>query len=87
MEIEELWTKGLSKCFTEDFDSVRALFLSDFSFAEMCRDFVEINKLSELADAQNPHVHECLVGLKDEILSHFANSDIQHRPLNRVKPN
>lgn len=87
MEIEELWTEGLSKCFAGDFDSVQVLFLTDLSFAEMCRDFVEINKLSEFADAQNPHVQECLVGLKEELLSHFANSDVQHRPLNRMKPN
>ena len=87
MEIEELWTEGLSKCFTGDFDSVRALFLSDQTFAEMCRDFVEINKLSELADAKDPHVHECLAGLKDEILSHFANSDVQGRLMNRATTN
>ncbi|WP_425078713.1 hypothetical protein [Ruegeria denitrificans] len=87
MEIEELWTEGLSECFTEDFDSVCALFLSDQSFAEMCRDFVEITKLSELVDAQDPHVHECLSGLKDEMLSHFANSDVQRRPQIRLKTN
>lgn len=87
MEIDELWTEGLSECFTGDFDGVRAHFLSDQSFAEMCRDFVEIHKLSELADAQEPHVHECLTGLKDEILSHFANADVQRRPLKQLKTN
>ncbi|NOD78499.1 MULTISPECIES: hypothetical protein [unclassified Ruegeria] len=87
MEIEELWTAGLSECFTGEFDSVRALFLSDQNFAEMCRDFVEIHKLSVLADAQDPHVHECLTGLKEEILSHYSDANDRRYPLKHLKMN
>lgn len=77
MEIEYLWEEGLSDFVTGDFEEVRCLYLNHESFAEMCRDFVEINTLHGQVHASNPHVSECLNGLKDEILTYFANSKVR----------
>lgn len=74
MDIEALWEAGLSECFAGDFDRVSTLFSRDEGFAEMCRDFVEINALAISAHPTDPHVRDCLTGLKDEILTHFVNS-------------
>lgn len=74
MDIEALWEAGLSECFAGEFDQVSRLFTRDEGFAEMCRDFVEINALAVSAHSTDQHVHDCLTGLKDEILTHFVNS-------------
>lgn len=73
MEVKELWAAGLSECFAGDFNQVSALFACDESFAEMGRDFVEIHALTAPDLPPDPHVDECLNGLKDEILAHFAS--------------
>lgn len=74
MQIEELWTAGLSGCFAGDFQTVRALYHRDEIFAEMCRDFVEIFSLTQGDLEPAAHVRECLAGLRAEILMHFAHT-------------
>ncbi len=73
MEIEELWSAGLEECFENGFEHVCALYQRDEVFAEMCRDFVEIHKLSNLDHTTDVHVLECLIGLRQEIQSHFQS--------------
>ena len=80
MQIEELWTAGLSACLAGEFDNVRKLYRTDESFGEMCRDFVEIYSLTKEDRETDVPVHECLTGLKDEIRAHFANAMVGRRP-------
>jgi hypothetical protein len=74
LDIEALWDAGLSTCFASDFARVRALFARDPNFAEMCRDFVEINALTLSGHPVDPHIRDCLSGLRAEILPHFAQA-------------
>lgn len=82
MEIEELWSAGLNACFDDGLEQVRALYQRDEEFAEMCRDFVELQKLAHLDLTKNAHVVECLLGLKAEIQTRFRRT----QPINDTTP-